>query len=147
MQRASPAAATEPQQFVDAVHSGSGRQDLDGYAARREFLPKTGIGPHTAERAASDDEPLRVTVQQPAEILQPKHVALAPPPVLLHPVRGEKYVRADLATVYHQFPEAIPVDTHTRSFVPRRYADKGRKSSHASYRFPSGLGPTRVLGP
>jgi len=113
MQRASPAAATEPQQFVDAVHSGSGGQDLDGYASRRELRPKTGIGPHTAERAASDDEPLRATVQQRAEILQAQHVTLAPPPVFLHPARCKEYVRADLMPVHYQFPEAVPVDTHT----------------------------------
>ena len=39
MQRASPASATEPQQFADAVYRGSGGQDLDGYATRREFRP------------------------------------------------------------------------------------------------------------
>ncbi len=70
MQRASPATATEAQQFTDAVYSGGGRQDLHGYATCRELRPETGIGPHAAERAASDNEPLRVTVQQRAKILQ-----------------------------------------------------------------------------
>ena len=77
MQRASPATATEPQQFVDAVHSGSGGQDLDGYATRHELGPKSGIGPHTAECPASDDEQLRVIVQQPAQIFHAQHVARA----------------------------------------------------------------------
>jgi hypothetical protein len=43
MQRASPATATETQQFADTVHSGSGGQDLDSDAARRELRFKTGI--------------------------------------------------------------------------------------------------------
>ncbi len=134
MQRTSPVARAEPQQFVDAVDGGSGWQDLDGYAARRELRPEARIGAHPAERAGSDDEPLRATVQQPAEILQAQHVALAAPPVLLHPARREEYVRADLAPVHHQYPEFVPVDTHTRSIVARHCADKGRWLSRTSPR-------------
>jgi len=46
------------------------------------------------------------------KILKVQHVALTPPPVLLHPARGNEYVSTDLAPVHDQFPEAIPVDMH-----------------------------------
>jgi hypothetical protein len=113
------------QQFIDAVYCSSGGEHLDGYAASRKLPPKPGIGPHAAVCAGSDDELLRMTIQHRAEVLHVQHVTLAPPPVLLHLVRGEEYIRTDVASVHHQFPEVIPVDVHTPSLAPCDDANKG----------------------
>ena len=69
MQRADPANGTEAKQFVDAVNGSSGRQHLNRYAARGQFLLKAGCGPHAAVGARSDDKPLRVAVQQRTKVL------------------------------------------------------------------------------
>ena len=49
MQRADPANGTGAKQFVDAVNGSSGKQHLNRYAARGQFLLKADCGPH-AER-------------------------------------------------------------------------------------------------
>ena len=70
MQRARPANGTKAKQFIDAVNGSDGRQHLNSHATRRQFPLQTYGKPHTAIGTGSDDQPLRMGVQQRAKIFQ-----------------------------------------------------------------------------
>jgi hypothetical protein len=118
VQRTSPAGSAEAKQFVDAVNSSGGGQHLNGHAAGRQFRLQAGSGLHTAVRASPDDQPLRMVIEQRIEILKVQHVALTPPPVLLHSAGREQHVGVNRAPVHYQRPKAVPVDMHTLMIVP-----------------------------